>query len=137
MKLIKGLALICVSGFFDIRSSDFELEDPGYKNQILAIEEFDSPNSTKIMISFENQNPICTYSPENFQESLDDTVYRAFMPRTGIASGVGDGDEDDIDCDQAASFDLEQTDAGVELLLYGASIRKYNGRDHVMFVVKK
>lgn len=130
------MAYLCLLSFFDAKSSDHELEDQGYENQILAIEEFDTPSSTKIIISFEHENPICTYQPESFQESLDDTVYRAFMPRTTVASDVicCSGNDDEFD---SGSFDCQNDQDGVELLLQGESIKKFVGKDHVMFVVKK
>lgn len=132
------MAYLCLLNFFDTISSDSELEDKGYENQILAIEEFDTPSSTKIIISFEHDNPICTYHPENFQESIDDTVYRAFMPRTTVAPDVicSAGNDDSQDAD-ATSFDCQSDQDGVELLFQGESIKKFVGKDHVMFVVKK
>lgn len=123
---------------FDVKSFDFESEDKGYENQILAIEEFDSASSKKIIISFEHSDPVCTYSPENFQESIDDTVYRAFMPKTTVGPNVvcATGSDDESG-ETTNSFDCCSDDAGVELLLQGESIKKFVGKDHVIFVVKK
>lgn len=129
------MACICLLGIVARISCYDEPEDMGYENKILAIEEFDTPTSTKIMISFEHQNPICVYSPETFQESLDDTVYRAFMPKTDVASDVTCCVAHDEGSDQA--FDCDQSDAGVELILYGDSIQKFIEKDHILFIVKK
>ena len=136
------MACICLLGMFDIIASDFESEeDKGYENQILSIEEFDTPHATKIIISFEHSNPVCTYNPESFEESTDDTIYRAFMPNTGVASDVvckiNDGDDDLSQEDTSTPFDCDSSQAGVELVLYGESITKFMGKDHIVFVVKK
>lgn len=141
MRFVKGMAYVCLFSIFKAISSDFDLEDKGYENQILAIEEFDNSSSTKIVISFEHSNPICAYSPENFQESIDDTVYRAFMPKTTVASNVAcsarGNDDDELDEFATNSFDCDNSDAGVELLLQGESIEKFLGQHSVVFIVKK
>lgn len=119
------MACTCLLGTFLNLYSDIESELPGYQNTIVEIGEFDTPTSYKIVMTFEQPHPICIYTPQNFEESCDDTVYRAFMPRTTIAPEV------------TTELDLDATSEGVELLLSGTSVRKFMGEDHVMFVVKK
>jgi len=141
VKMIKGLAFICLLGFYhQAIFSDVEPEDKGYQNQVVAVEEFDTPSSTKIIVSFEQSNPVCMYSPKTFQESLDDTTYRAVMPRTGVAPGVvcGHGDTDyDNEQDGEHLFDCDSDEDSVEFVLHGKSIKKFIGDNHVIFIVKK
>lgn len=127
------MSLLSISGLI---CSDIEQGAAGYENQIVAIEEFETPTATKIIVSFEHSSPVCVYSPENFQESVDDTVYRAFMPRTSVGSDVVCSIGDD-DQEGEHVFDCDSDDAGVELVFYGESIKKIIGSHHVVFVVKK
>lgn len=119
------LVSICWLGTVGIIYSDIELDDPGYQNKILAIDEFETPTAYKIVITFEQENPVCFYAPQNFEESLDDTMYRALMPRTMIAP------------DLQTSLEIEVVDGNIELLLSGVSIYKYIGQKHIIFVIHK
>lgn len=116
---------ICWLGTIGTIYSDTELDDPGYQNKILTIDEFETPTAYKIVITFEQENPVCFYAPQNFEETLDDTIYRALMPRTTIAPDV------------QTSFEIDDVDGDIELLLSGVSIDKYIGNNHIIFVIPK
>lgn len=105
--------------------TNFLQEDPGYHNTITSINEITTGTGMKVFITFEDSDPICMYAPANFAESLDDTVYRVFMPRTCV------------DQDVITSLDMQEFDEGVELVLEGKSIQKFVGGDKVLFVLTK
>ncbi len=116
---------ICWLGTVGIVYSDIERDDPGYQNKILAIDEFETPTAYKVIITFEQENPVCFYAPKNFEESLDDTIYRALMPRTAIAPEV------------KTSLEIDDVDGNIELLLSGVSMYKYIGQNCIIFVIHK
>ena len=132
MKLVSVLTSLCFLGTFQIVFSDFDYDDDLnqidsslYENKIIGIDEIDTFFSKKIVINFENPNPVCTYSPEGYKESIDDTIYRAFMPNTDIS--------DDIQ----TSLDLYVDDFGVEIIFHGKSINKIIGQFHIIFIITK
>ena len=122
MKLRVTIIWVCLLGVFATKTSDFDIHDPGYQNSILKIEQFKTPTSCKIIMTFDQQNPIAVYSPENFEESIDDSVYRVFMPRTTV--------DQEIETD----LDLAQTEQGIELVLSGRLIKKHMGDKHIIFI---
>ncbi|MBI2352957.1 hypothetical protein HYV11_01790 [Candidatus Dependentiae bacterium] len=105
--------------------TEIELEDQGYENTIIGIDEFDTPTSYKIVFSFLQNDPICFYTPKNYQESLDDHIYRLFMPRTYLSPNI------------KTSLEIEETDHGVELTLFGRFIKKWIGDKQIFFVIAK
>ncbi|MBM17488.1 MAG: hypothetical protein CL947_00285 [Epsilonproteobacteria bacterium] len=100
-------------------------QDTGYTNTVTSIYEVHTANGSKIFMTFDQPDPICLYTPANYKESLDTTLYRAYLPHTSLADNV------------ATSFEIEETDEGVELLLQGSSIDMFVGGTHMLFVVTK
>ena len=132
MKLLNVVTMLCFLGTFHSMFSDFSYDDDfydldnyKYENKIIGISEFDTLSSKKIIINFEKPNPVCTYSPDSYKESTDDTFYRAFMPNTDIS--------DDIQ----TSLDLDVYDSGVEIIFRGKSIKKFIGQFNIIFIVTK
>lgn len=101
-----------------------DIHDKGYQNKITAIQEIATVSGTNVIISFEHDDPVCSYAPASYQESIDDEVSRFFMPRTVIAEGV------------TTSLDLEQFDHGVQLVLLGRLVQKFIGGKNILIKVK-
>lgn len=119
-----GILLICLLGRYQVMWADFESEYPGYENKITEIHELDTGSGHKYVVRFANTGPICTYAPESFAESMDDTVYRAFMPNTDIADSI------------ETSLDIDNDETGTEIVFHGESIQKVVGNEHIIFIVK-
>ena len=128
MKLIYFIFTVYIFGTFHLTFSDdnFDnLDDFSYENKIVGIYEFDNLLSKKIVIEFEKFGPVCTYNPENYKESMNDNIYRVFIPNTSIS--------DDI----STSLDLDVSDSGVEIIFHGKSIEKIIGQFNIIFIIKK
>ena len=123
-------AVICWLGmsvmvFSYVEIDDYNNQDPGYENTIVAIQEFTGRESCKLVLTFHNDDPVCIYSPHSFAESLDTTIYRIFMPRTKLDDSV------------TSSFDLHESENGIELVLHGKSLKKIISGNIVVFQIEK
>lgn len=121
-------AVICWLGmsvmvFSYVEIDDYNDQDPGYENAIIAIQEFTGQKSCKLVLTFQNNDPVCLYTPQSFAESLNSTFYRIFIPRTRLEDGV------------TSSFDLHENEDGIELVLYGKSLKKIISGNIVVFQI--
>ncbi len=138
MNLFQKLMLMMFVGGSYAVACDDAIAMAGYENQITAIKEFSTLSGTKIVISFLHPNPICTYHPGSFSESLQKDVCRVFMPRTQLVCDVNNDASDDVDqsLDQQSSFEIVAANQDVELLLHGILVKKYVGKHSVIFVLQ-
>lgn len=117
-----GMSVMVFSYF---EGEEFLSSDPGYENTIVAIDEFATSSGHKIIFRFEQDDPVCTYTPQSFVESVDNTMYRVFMPRTKLAEGV------------SSSCDLQESEQGIELVLHGISFKKIISGNVVLFIIEE
>lgn len=124
-----SIFLICLLGTYTIMLPVEEVEFREYENQITAIDQLDTVSGQKIIVHFSHTNPICAYAPKNYEESLDDTISRNYLPKTTISDGVEIANNDDVLVDS--------DEEGVEIVVRGKSIQKIVGEQRVFFIVKQ
>ena len=127
---IAKAAVICWLGisvmvFSYVEIDDCVSQDLGYENTIVAIQEFTTLGGCKLILTFQHDDPVCVYAPQSFSESLDNTSFRIYMPRTMVADGV------------SSSYDIQQSDDGIELLLTGKSLKKIMSGNVALFILEK
>jgi len=93
-----------------------------YRNQIIQVRKIDGKKTYTVIITFENPAPILTYAPESFEESLDGSVYRCFMPNTTIAESL----------EQTMPVMMQQLESGVRYFLQGKLLKKVVGERTVL-----
>lgn len=98
---------------------------PEYVNMITDIQEIHGGTRYSLMLSCQHENPIITYAPATYEETMSDELYRAFMPNTRLADGVID-----------SSGAVQETGSGVEIILFGRLIEKIVADHTIMLVVE-
>lgn len=97
-----------------------------YRNTIIALHQIDGHTTSTLVITTQSPDPIITYAPNSYQESLNDALYRAFMPNTIIA--------DNIEIYPQA---IRKTEHGVEILCQGKLLYKKVYDNVVMLTLAK
>ena len=97
-----------------------------YHNTIVNVREMRGARNYSIILSFEQSSPILNYAPESFSESLDDHVYRCFLPYTNLHD----------DFQNTIPEMLNQVGLGVELVLKGKFLRKFVGTHKILIQMK-
>lgn len=98
---------------------------PEYTNVITEIQEFHGGSTYSLILKCEQQDPIITYAPATYEESVEDQIYRFFMPSTTLAPGVG-----------GSSGVIEETGSGVEIVLLGRLKEKIVSDYTIVLVVE-
>jgi len=88
--------------------------DVSYHNQLKEFIEIHGPKSYCIILTFQEKDPLITYSPISFQESKNDLIYRCFLPNTDISDLL-----DNVPADLCS-----QKGAGVEIVLIGKLLKR-------------
>lgn len=98
---------------------------PEYVNVITDIQEIHGGSTYSLVLKCQQQDPIITYDPATYEESLSDEIYRSFMPGTTLADGI---------CDSSGI--IEQTDSGVAIVLLGRLKEKIVGDYMIILTVE-
>ena len=98
---------------------------PEYVNVITEIQECHAGSTYSLILKCEQQDPIITYAPATYEESMSDEIYRSFMPSTTLAQGVSD-----------SSGVIEETGSGVEIVLFGRLKEKIVGDYTIVLTVE-
>jgi len=100
-----------------------EVSEQGYHNKIVDIQEIVTPSGSNFVITCEQDEPVCNYAPETYQESLDKNIYRFFMPMTTLSEGI------------ASDLEVQEFDGGVELVMYAKDVHKVISGNRILITV--
>lgn len=119
-QLQKVLAFVALSTAFAIQADEHK---KGYQNQIADICEISNGKNIKFVVSCQSEDPICNYAPESYEESLQNSIHRFYMPMTTVASEV------------SAPFDLHEDEHGVEFVIEAQSVQKIISGSKILLIV--
>jgi hypothetical protein len=95
---------------------------PQYQNKITQIQEIHGAKTYTLVLKCTQREPIAVYAPATYQESLDSSQIRIFLPNTVLAEGV-----------EPIAGTMEVMSSGVEILLFGKLIKK-SASDGLIFI---
>lgn len=117
------LAILIVIGGVFIEATSVQM--PEYVNVITEIQEIHSGSTYSLILKCDQIDPIITYAPATYEESVSDEIYRSFMPSTTIAIGISD-----------SSGVIQETGSGVEIVLFGRLKDKIVGDYTIILTVE-
>jgi hypothetical protein len=107
-----------------VSSSIFSMM-PYYQNTITEIQEIHGATTYTLVLKCSNNEPIAVYAPANYQESLESSQIRIFMPNTILAEFV-----------EPIAGTMEVMSSGVEILLFGKLVNKISSDGLVAITIK-
>ena len=123
MKNVYGIYLIFSSILF-FSVSLFSMM-PKYENIIYDIQEIHGATRYTIVLKCSEAEPIAVYAPATYQESLQDSKIRIFMPNSMLAQGV-----------EPLDGVLEVLASGIEILLFGKLLSKTSSNGLLFITVE-
>lgn len=94
-----------------------------YQNTIIDTQVIFGNSTYTVIIKTQDVDPIITYAPASYEESVNGGVYRAFMPQTSVIDGL-----------QNPQGFWTKTDQGVEFALPG-QLRSKVMHDNIIMIV--
>lgn len=98
---------------------------PYYQNKVVQVQEIHGATTYTIMLKCSSQEPIIVYAPASYQESLNSSQIRFFLPNTSFDENL----ENNLES-------LKVMGNGIEILLFGDLVKKIVSDGIISLTVK-
>jgi hypothetical protein len=95
---------------------------PYYQNKVTEIQEIHGATTYTLILKCSEREPIAVYAPASYEESLEPSQLRIFLPNSVLAEGV-----------EPIAGIIEIMSSGIEILLFGKLINKV-ASDGLIFI---